>query len=669
MNFLLRSVFALLIFVSNVQANEDSLLVASLLKQADQSQQEDSSLFYANKALEFASKKNYITGVLLSITKIGNFYAMSGKLEEAISFYKTTIPNYKFDATQLSTAYNQIGIYHVYLGHYDSTETYFLKALEMRKQMNDSVGIGASLNNLGNVMMSKGDYDKAVKYFFQSLKIRETIKDSAGIASSTNNIGMIYYKQQKFKEAIKYYHKALEINIKHHVVDKEIFILNNLGNIYDEMNELDSSVHYYSIAINKADEFGQNRLIAISYGNMGVTQEKLGNYNEAIKYLNKALQIRTESNDLEGQAILYNNLGSVYISLNKNDSAVYFFKKSNDFTTLIGFNEATRDNYLGLATAYDKLGKYKEAFEAHKNYLVYKDSIFNEESNKQIEEIRTQYETEKKEKQLAEQEVIITKEQLRVRQRNYTLVGLALVLIFIVILSVYVYKQQKFKQQKLIEENRLKDEIAKITLQNELHEERIRISRDLHDNIGSQLTFIISSVDNMGYLFKTADEKLREKLHGIADFSRTTITQLRDTIWALNKDEISFEDLKSRLYNYIETAKIVKENITFNFEVDVKQKISFNAIEGVNIYRIVQEAINNSLKYSAATTINVLLKEEQDKLILKIEDDGIGFNINEVKLGNGLDNMKNRATSIKANFNIDSTPEKGTTILLEMPIK
>ena len=297
------------------------------------------------------------------------------------------------------------------------------------------------------------------------------------------------------------------------------------------------------------------------------------------------------------------------------------------------------------------------------------DSIYNEESNKLISEMQVKYETAEKEKQLAEQEVIITKEQLRVRQRNYTLVGLALVIIFIIILGVYIYKQQKFKQQKLIGENQLKDEIAKITLQNELHEERIRISRDLHDNVGSQLTFIISSVDNMGYLFKTADEKLREKLHGIADFSRTTITQLRDTIWALNKDEISFEDLKSRLYNYIESAKLAKENITFNFEVDVNQKISFNAIEGVNIYRIVQEAINNSLKYSAATTINVLLKESKDKLILKIEDDGIGFNINEVKLGNGLDNMKNRATSIKARFNIDSTPEKGTTILLEMPIK
>src|SRR5690606_31084870 len=426
---------------------------------------------------------------------------------------------------------------------------------------------------------------------------------------------------------------------------------------------------YYSIAINKADAFGQNRLIAISYGNLGVTQEKLGNYNEAIKYLNKALQIRTESNDLEGQAILYNNLGSVYISLNKNDSAVYFFKKSNEFTTLIGFKEATRDNYLGLATAYDKLGKYKEAFEAHKNYLVYKDSLFNEESNKQIEEIRTQYETEKKEKQLIEQEVIITKEQLRVRQRNYTLVGLALVLIFIIILSVYIYKQQKFKQQKLIEENRLKDELAKITLQNQLHQERTRISRDLHDNIGSQLTFIISSVDNMGYLFKTADEKLRERLTGIADFSRTTITQLRDTIWALNKDEISFDDLKSRLFNYIENAKIVKENITFNFEVNVNQKISFNAIEGVNIFRIVQEAINNSLKYSAATKIEVLLYEENGKLCLSVEDDGIGFNVEKVNLGNGLENMKNRASSINADFILDSTPDKGTKIILKMTAK
>ena len=298
-----------------------------------------------------------------------------------------------------------------------------------------------------------------------------------------------------------------------------------------------------------------------------------------------------------------------------------------------------------------------------------KDSLLNENTNQAIAKLEVQFETEKKEKQLAEQEVIITKEQLRVKQRNYTLIGLGLVLVFLLILGRYVYQQQKFKQQKLIEENRLKDELAKIRLQNELHEERTRISRDLHDNIGSQLTFIISSVDNMGYLFKSADEKLKEKLTGISNFSRTTITQLRDTIWALNKDEISFDDLKSRLFNYIESAKIAKENIAINFETDVQNNILFNAIQGVNIYRIVQEAINNSLKYSAAANINVSLKEISGVLKLIIQDDGIGFNINEVSLGNGLENMKNRATTIHAQFQFNSAPEKGTSIVLIIPIK
>lgn len=186
---------------------------------------------------------------------------------------------------------------------------------------------------------------------------------------------------------------------------------------------------------------------------------------------------------------------------------------------LIGFKsyeKAIANNYvhlaqyaaMNLAECLEKTNQPNEAINYLKIAHNLQDSLLNEKSNKAIAQLEIQYETEKKEKQLVEQEVIITKEQLRVRQRNYTLVGLALVMIFIIILGVYIYKQQKFKQQKLIEENRLKDEIAKIRLQNELHEERIRISRDLHDNVGSQLTFIISSVDNMGYLFKTADENL-----------------------------------------------------------------------------------------------------------------------------------------------------------------
>lgn len=528
----------------------------------------------------------------------------------------------------LAKIYDKLALVNYFLGNFDKRTDYNLKAIKIYEEAGDEVLLGNAYGGLGYSLRTR-DLDKALFYMRKAIHLLEKNQDSVGLNPTYDNYGILQ---------------------------------ENAGNV-------DSAIYYYNLALDLKRSQKDSIGIPFALGHLAGAYALKNNFEKSKSYLEEAYAIRTKRNDVYGIAETSVQFADFYYSQGKYAEAADWFQKSYEKAIANNYVHLAQYAAMNLAECLEKTNQPNEAINYLKIAHNLQDSLLNEKSNKAIAQLEIQYETEKKEKQLAEQEVIITKEQLRVRQRNYTLVGLALVMIFIIILGVYIYKQQKFKQQKLIEENRLKDEIAKIRLQNELHEERIRISRDLHDNVGSQLTFIISSVDNMGYLFKTADEKLREKLHGIADFSRTTITQLRDTIWALNKDEISFEDLKARLFNYIETAKIVKENITFNFDVDVNQKISFNAIEGVNIYRIVQEAINNSLKYSAATTINVLLKENKDKLILKIEDDGIGFNINEVKLGNGLDNMKNRATSIKAKFNIDSTPEQGTTILLEMPIK
>jgi signal transduction histidine kinase len=647
-------------------ANEDSLIVFSLLEQAKQTNNNDSSISYADEAMRYAKKQKYLDGILTVAKHFGNQYAQTGELEKSIELYKKLVTTNSFNLQQLSTAYNQIGIYHVYMGHYDSTEVYFLKALAIRKQLNDSVGIGASLNNLGNVVMSKGDYDKSVGYFIKALKIREQINDSAGIASTTNNLGMIYYKQKKFDIAINYYQKALAINQHKNVKDKEVLILLNLGNIYDEMLQLDSSVYYYQIAIDKAKEIGDLRIIAMAYGNMGVTQHQLKNYDLAEKYMRKALKIRTESADIEGQAILYNNLATLFVATKKYSEAVTYFNKSLELSNQIGYLETSRDNYLGLADAYENLHQFKEAFFAHQQYNVIKDSMLNEATNEQIALLNTQYDTEKKEKEIAAQQLEISAQQLQVKQRNYLLIALGLLVLFIAIAGRFIYRAQKQKQLQLQEENLLKDEIAQVNLQNKLHEERLTISGNLNDDIGSQLTFIISSIDNMQHLFKSVDEKLNSKLTDISNFSRTTITQLRDTIWALNKDEISFDDLKSRLYNYIETAKLAQEQTAFNFNVELENNFYLNSIQGVSIYRIVQEAINNAMKYAAATNVSLNITETVSSVLLKITDDGLGFNLAEIKMGNGLENMRNRASTINAKFILNSTPEKGTKIILEI---
>ncbi|MGB0881492.1 MAG: tetratricopeptide repeat-containing sensor histidine kinase [Vicingaceae bacterium] len=656
-----------LLIMQSLRANEDSLIVYSLLEQAKITESSDSLETFGNKAMDYSEKNNYLDGVLAVAKFFGNNYAKTGELQKSVELYQKIISKNKFDKKQLSTAYNQIGIYHVYMGHYDSTEVYFLKSLAMRKQLNDSVGIGASLNNLGNVVMSKGDYDKATKYYVDALKIREQINDSAGMASSTNNLGMIFYKQKKFEEAIDYYRQALLINQHKKVLDKEVLIFLNLGNIYDEMSQLDSSLYYYNIATQKAETLGNLRLIAMSYGNMGVTQQKLKNFSSAKTYMYKALKIRASSQDLEGQAILYNNLAGVYVLEEKYDSAIYNFNVSLKFSKEIDYKETTRDNYLGLADAYEKANQYKEAYWAHQQYATIKDSMLNETTNEQIAALKTQYETAKKEKEIARQKVEIAEQDYLAQQRNYMLFALLFVLFFILIISAFIYKQQKQKQLQLIAENRLKDEIAQVKIQNELHEERLRISRDLHDNIGSQLTFIISSVDNMKHLFKSADEKLNNKLSDVSTFTRTTITQLRDTIWALNKDEISFDDLKARLYNYIENANLAQEQTKFEFNSTLSSSFQLNSIQGVSIYRIVQEAINNAMKYSAASTVSLSISEDETSVILLIKDDGIGFNMADIQLGNGLENMKSRAQSIGALFNIVSAPDNGTELVLTLP--
>src|SRR5690554_3568603 len=110
-------------------------------------------------------------------------------------------------------------------------------------------------------------------------------------------------------------------------------------------------------------------------------------------------------------------------------------------------------------------------------------------------------------------------------------------------------------------------------------------------------------------------EQLRNKLSGISSFTSQTIYELRDTIWAMNKENITIEDLQSRISNFIEQAKSVSEqtDFSFNMDDDVSENQMFSSLEGVNIYRIIQEAVNNSLKYASAKSIEVNISKGKDR--------------------------------------------------------
>ena len=235
------------------------------------------------------------------------------------------------------------------------------------------------------------------------------------------------------------------------------------------------------------------------------------------------------------------------------------------------------------------------------------------------------------------------------------------------IIGFLFYRQQRLKNKQQHQEFELKSAMAQIESQNKLQEQRLSISRDLHDNIGAQLTFIISSLENTKFGIPNLETAVEKRLDKISDFTRNTIVELRDTIWAMNKADFTMEDLSSRIFNFVEQAQSANQNILFNFSIDENLKNKkFSSVVGVNLYRTIQESVNNAMKYANANHIIINAEKFKQGLKIEIKDDGKGFDTEKVDLGNGLLNMKKRIDEMDGNFFINSEIGKGTSVNVEL---
>jgi two-component system, sensor histidine kinase LadS len=210
------------------------------------------------------------------------------------------------------------------------------------------------------------------------------------------------------------------------------------------------------------------------------------------------------------------------------------------------------------------------------------------------------------------------------------------------------------------------EQIQRLEAQYKLQSEKERISRDLHDNIGSQLTYITSNIDY--YSSKLGEDETRHKLNSLSDYVRTTTQQLRDTIWAINNEEIKIGELSKRIKNYSSKQFENDENVDFEFKIDSKiEQTKLSSIQSLNLFRVLQEAINNIKKHSGATNISIEIHQENNQIIVQIKDNGLGFDTTQSKEGHyGLINMKNRIEEIGGSFEIESELGLGTVVLISI---
>ncbi|MBA6153976.1 ATP-binding protein [Gelidibacter maritimus] len=513
------------------------------------------------------------------------------------------------------------------------------------------------------------EFPEALDLSFRSLEFNKINHIEVNVLRDMSLIGYIYDRMYEYEESIKWNREALKIAIKIDDKKGEALCYGRIGIAYDELAEkdnfnkrlFDSALYYNKKAARLSESMNYLAFSRTTYSNIGNTYSKLKDYKRAEEYTLKSLSVPGFE---ARKGVTLVNLGKIYLETKRFKEAKKVLDSAMRNTLKYGTRKYQLEAYYRFHELDVKKGDYKSALNNYIEYKSIEDSLLNETKTRQIAEMGERYKTADKERQILIHRADLAERDLTIQKRNSQLFGMIAFAVVLTFIGYLFYNQQKLRNQQLKKESELKDALLKIETQNRLQEQRIRISRDLHDNIGAQLAFIISSIDNLKYGFDITDQKLNDKLTSISEFTTETIYELRDTIWAMNKTEITFEDLQSRLSNYIDKAHVFEGKVDFSFKVDadVDLKRKFNSMEGVNIHRVIQEAIHNSLKHSNSKNIEVKVEKFLDHLKFTISDDGQGFDITTVEKGNGLINMQKRIHEIDGKFEIESFPNHGTKV-------
>ncbi len=549
----------------------------------------------------------------------------------------------------------------------DSIVALFQQNLKDAEKISYELGMAGAHSQLSLVYAYQGKYEESTKSSIEGIKIYEKLNQLDRVADYYAEMGYSM-KYRDMEKALYYMQKGKTIAEANNFENELKDIYNNYGVLKEINKELDSALFYFEKGLQIKLKLNDTIGIPYSWSNLAGVYGLQENFSKSREYFNKSLQQRLQWADSLGIAENYTQLGEVFVAEQKWSNAIPLVHKSLPISKKKQYQNLTQYNYKLLSDIYKKLKNTDSALYYFEQYAAIKDSVHGLKVQERIAALNVEFETEKKQNEILQQRAQLAEKDLEVRRKNTFIFGSLGLALILGLLGYLLYNQQKLRNRQLQKESELKTALAKIETQNKLQEQRLRISRDLHDNIGAQLTFIISSIDNLKFGFTDISEKLGSKLSNISSFTQQTIYELRDTIWAMNKENITFEDLQARIANFIEHAKNASEktDFSFNIEGNIDEAHVFSSVVGMNIYRIIQEAVNNALKYASADEIEVNISEKEAKYNIEITDDGIGFDQDNTELGNGLNNMKKRAREVGGTLHIKSS-KKGTSVLLKVP--
>lgn len=542
-------------------------------------------------------------------------------------------------------------------GDYTDALKYSLQALELWREIEDKSKIANTINGIGIIYDQQGIFDQALKHYNEAYEIYKELGDEQSLAMMNVNLGILFKAQGQYKQVIEHYKAAYQTYKKLKIPEETAFCEANLGSIYYYTKQYDSCI-YYSEKAEKA-LLAQNNLqfLPVAQANAGLGLLAQNKLKEAKNYFLKALETHRKFGNKKETSFVLIHLARLYQKQGRDNEAYQAITEAKQLAKSINSPQQHMDASKLLSEYYAKSGDFKNAHQEYLNYSTMKDTLFQEQKNKEITNHQVRYETQRKEQaiELLTQENQIN--ELALKQRNLYLI-IALLLVAITTFTAgFIHRTRKLKEQQLKKEAEMQAELLRLEAQNELQKDRLRISRDLHDNIGANLTYIHTTVNVLH-----SDDKHLEDIKSLVN---DTISELRRTVWMINKPSITLDEWLVKLREYY--SRVDKIKIISNIAEETENQ-TLTSKEGTALFRIIQEATNNSLKHGNASNIRVIIASESNQLRIEIKDDGVGFSHAQIKAGFGLNNMAQHALDIEADYKLNSTKNKGTSVHIKLNI-
>ncbi|WP_435623896.1 tetratricopeptide repeat-containing sensor histidine kinase [Flagellimonas sp.] len=536
---------------------------------------------------------------------------------------------------------------------YDRVFNYVNKALKLKGHLNPKLLVDV-YSMQGTAHYYKSEYAKAIQAHREAEKVCVANKMETGMAKVFNNIGIAYIKMEDWPKAKEYMGKSFELCKAFNIERGMAFTLGNLGIINKNQGDFKAAIEAYQQSNKLLDKLKDERGMARNFDNIGALYKKLGNQSLAEHNFQKSLQTSRRIGDESTMASALHNLGGLYAEQGKLNASVDNYEKSLAISEKLNNKDVIRDNHLGLAQVYEGYGSPKLALQHQKLYGSWKDSITSQDHLKSISELEIKYETKKKENDilLLSQEKLrsdaqIDKQETRIRQLSYLLIG---AIVILGIGSVLVLQYLKNRRQKELIETIAETQIA----------ERHRIARDLHDSVGGSLAMATNKLQFVNDNLDEDNKNIQDSIQVLVQ----TADQVRQISHNLMPGELVKFGLVTAIHatlDQLEKSSLDAHLYAFNMEDRI------DPTKEIHVFRIVQEAIQNVIKHAQASKLSIYLNKHKKHLSLMVEDDGMGMGNNKNTSGIGLNNIESRVSQLKGSLNIDSGIGRGTTISIQIP--